>query len=203
MLGNGDFLEWGSPRISATSNQAQAFPHTSQQNTHISEAIAAPLPSTDNVKLLENLRRHIQSNTILPSQTPKYASIKHRHFGSNCSAAAIHPQHQTIPHHQATASTSILAEIAREFANTHPIKREPSLTPPKIHINQTLSFRKRLRRRCHPPATQNDSSPSGYCASTSVLAEIARELAKTHPIKHDTSLIHPKIYINQTSPFRK
>ena len=51
---------------------------------------------------LEDSRRHIQSNTILPSHTPKYASIKHRHFGSNCGAAAIHPQRQTIPRHQAT-----------------------------------------------------------------------------------------------------
>jgi hypothetical protein len=52
----------------------------------------------------------------------------------------IHQQRQTIPHHQATAFTSILVEIARELANTHPIKREPSLTPPKIQIDQTLPF---------------------------------------------------------------
>ena len=60
-------------------------------------------------KLLENSQRHIQSNTILPSYTPKYTSIKHHHFGSDYGAAAIHPQCQTIPHHQATACTSTLA----------------------------------------------------------------------------------------------
>jgi len=115
-----------------TSNQARAFPHTSQ-NTHkpniaISNVIAAPLPSTDNAKQfltirllpphqflwksLENLRRFIQSSTSLPSHLPKHTLIKHRHFECDCGAAAIHRQCQTIPHHQAIASTSILVEIA-------------------------------------------------------------------------------------------
>ena len=80
-------------------------------------------------------------------------------------AAAIHRQCQTIPHHQAIASTSILVEIAQELAKTHPIKRKPSLKPPKIQIDQTPQFWKRLRRRCHPPTTNSAkrSLTSGYC----------------------------------------
>jgi len=161
-----------------TSNQARAFPHTSQnthqsniaisrafphtsQNTHqsniaISNAIAVPLPSTDKAKQfltirllppnqflqksLENSHRHIQSSASLPSHLLRYTSIKHCHFKANCGAAAIHLQCQTNPHHQAIASTSILAKITQELAQTHPIKREPSLTPPKVHINQTSLF---------------------------------------------------------------
>jgi len=142
-----------------TSNQSRAFPHTSQ-NTHrsnidISNAIASPLPSTKNTKQfltirllpphqflqksLENSHRHIQSSASLPSHLLKYTSIKHHHhhFGCDYGAAAIHRQRQTIPYHQAIASTSILAKIARELTQTHPIKRKPSLTPPKTHINQT------------------------------------------------------------------
>jgi len=99
------------------------------------EAIAALLPSTDNTKqsltirllpplqfsqkLLEKLSRHIQSSVSLPSHLSKYTLIKHRHFGSNCGAAAIHRQRQTIPHHQAIASTSILVKITQEpFVDT-------------------------------------------------------------------------------------
>ena len=33
---------------------------------------------------------------------------------------------------------------------------------PKIHIDQTSTFRKRLRQRRHPPTTPNDLSPRGY-----------------------------------------
>ena len=71
----------------------------------------------------------------------RYTSIKHCHVECNCSVAAIHQQCQTISQHQAIASTSILAEIARELAQAHPIKHEPSLIPPKTHINQTSPFR--------------------------------------------------------------
>jgi hypothetical protein len=60
--------------------------------------------------------------------------------------------------HQAIATTSILVEIAQELVKKHPIKHEPSLTSPKIHINQTLPFRKQLRRRYHPPTTPNNVS---------------------------------------------
>jgi len=139
----------------------------------------AQLPSTNNAKqfltirllpphqflrkLLENLRRHIQSSASLPSHLLKYTSIKHCHFECDCSATAIHRQCQTIPHHQAIASTSILVEIARELVKIHPIKRKPSLTPPKVHINQTSPFRMLLWHFCHPPTTSNNSSPSGYC----------------------------------------
>ena len=42
-------------------------------------------------------------------------SITHCHFGNNRCTTAIHWQHQMIPHHQAIASTPILAEIAWEL----------------------------------------------------------------------------------------
>jgi hypothetical protein len=100
--------------------------------------------------------------------------------------------------HQAIAITSILAEIAQELVKKHPIKHEPSLTPPKIHIDQKLPFRKQLRPRCHPPTMPNNVSQSGYLASTSIIAEIAQELEKTHPIKHEPSLTPPKIHIDLT-----
>ena len=93
----------------------------------------------------------------------RYTLIKHCNFRSNCSAASIHRQCQTIPQHQAIASTSILAEITRELAQTHPIKRKASLTPPKVHINQTSPFQMQLWHRCNSPTTPNNSSPSGYC----------------------------------------
>ncbi len=145
-----------------TSNQVQAFPHISQ-NTHRSniillEVIAVPLISTDNAnqsltirllpplqfsrKSLQNSLRRIQSSASLPSYLQIYKSIKHRHFRSDYSASAIHRQCQTIPHHQAIAFTLIFADITRELAQTPPIKHEPSITPPKIHINQTVPFRK-------------------------------------------------------------
>jgi hypothetical protein len=104
------------------------LPNTHQSNITISNGIAVPLPSTDNSKqfltimllpslqllwkLLENSRRYIQSSPILPSHLPKHTLIKHHHFKCDCGATAIHRQCHTIPHHQAIASTSILAEIA-------------------------------------------------------------------------------------------
>jgi hypothetical protein len=95
--------------------------------------------------------------------TSQFILIKHSHFGSNHGTSAIHQQHQTIPHYQAIASTSILAEIAQELTKIHPIKLEPSPTPPKIHLGHTLPVRKQLLRLHHPPTTPNDSSPPGFC----------------------------------------
>jgi len=131
--------------------------------------IAAPLISTDNAKqsltigllpplqflneLHENSRIFIQSSASLPSHLPKYTSIKHLHFRRDCGADDIHRQQQTIPHNQTIAFPLIF-----ELAQTHPIKHEPSITPPKIHINQTSHFRKWLRRLCHPPTTPNNPS---------------------------------------------
>ena len=137
------------------------LPSTDDAKQSLTIRLLPPLQFSQ--KSLKNSRRHIQSSTSLPSQLPKYTLIKHHHFGSNCGAATIHRQSQTIPHHQATASTSVLVEIAQEVAKTHPIKHDPSLTPPKIHIDQTSPFRKRLQRCCHPPTSSNDPSPSGYC----------------------------------------
>ncbi len=93
---------------------------------------------------------------------PEFTSVIHRWFGSDYSASTIHQHHQLIPHHQAIAPISIPVEIARELAKTHPIKLKPSNTPPKIHIDQTSTFRKQSRRRRHPPSMPNNPSPSGY-----------------------------------------
>ena len=98
-----------------------------------------------------------------PPHHPKFTSIIHHWFGSDYGTSTIHRQHQTIPHHQVIVPTSILVEIARELTKTHPIKLEPSPTPPKIHIDQTSKFRKRLRRLCHPPTTPNDPPSSSFC----------------------------------------
>jgi hypothetical protein len=71
--------------------------------------------------------------TAPPVQTTsQFTSVTHLRFGSDNGASTIHRQHQTIPHHQAIASTSIHAEIARELTKIHPIKLEPSPTPPKF-----------------------------------------------------------------------
>jgi hypothetical protein len=45
----------------------------------------------------------------------------------------------------------------------HPIKREPSPTPPKIHLDHTLPFRKQSWCCRHPPTAPNDPSLPGYC----------------------------------------
>ena len=68
-----------------------------------------------------------------------------------------------VPHHQAIASTPILVEIAQELTKKHPTKGEPSPTPPEIHLDQTLSFRKQSGSHHHPPTTQIDPSPPGFC----------------------------------------
>ena len=102
--------------------------------------------------------------TAPPVQTTsQFTSVTHLRFGSDYGASTIHQQHQTIPYHQAIASTSIHAEIARELTKIHPIKLEPSPTPPKIHLGHTSPVRKQLRRLHHPPTTPNDPSPPGYC----------------------------------------
>ena len=113
-------------------------------------------------KLLKILRRHIQSSTNFPSHLLIYTSIKHHYFECDCGAAVIHRHCQTIPHYQAIFHINF-AEIARELAQIHLIKHEPSLTPPKTYINQTLPLRMRLQHRCHPPTMPNNLSPSGYC----------------------------------------
>ena len=95
--------------------------------------------------------------------TSQFILIKHSCFGSNHGTAAIHQQHQTIPHPQAIASTSILVDIAQELTKIHPIKLEPSHTPPKIHLGHTLPVRKQLQRLHHPWTMPNDPPPPGYC----------------------------------------
>jgi len=74
-------------------------------------------------------------------------------------------------------------KITRDLAQTHPIKREPSLTPPKVHIHQTSPFW--MNRGAAAIHRQRQTIPQHQAiASTSILAKIARELAKIHPIKH-------------------
>ena len=102
--------------------------------------------------------------TAPPVQTTsQFILIKHSHFESNHGTTAIHQQHQTIPHHQAIASTSILVDIAQEFTKIHPIKLKPSHTPPKIHLGHTLPVWKQLQCLHHPPTTSIDTSPPNYC----------------------------------------
>jgi hypothetical protein len=103
--------------------------------------------------------------TAPPMQTTsQFNLIKHSLFGSNHGTSpTIRRQHQTIPHHQAIASTSILVEFARELTKIHLIKLEPSPTPPKIHFNHTSPIQKQLGRLHHPLTTSDNPSPPGYC----------------------------------------
>jgi hypothetical protein len=68
-----------------------------------------------------------------------------------------------VLHNQAIDITPFFVEIALEVMKIHPIKREPSPTPPKIHLDHTLPFRKQSRHSHHPPTAPNDPSPPGYC----------------------------------------
>jgi hypothetical protein len=70
-------------------------------------------------------------------------------------------------------------EIAWEVAKTHPIRHGSSLTPSKIHIDQTSPFWKQLRRRCHPPTTPNNVSPSGYCLHFKTCGNCSRTCGDT------------------------
>ena len=140
-------------------------------------------PSTDNAKqslsirLLPtlqlsrqshgNLQRYTQSSASFPSRLPKFTSIEHRRFGSNHGSAAATQRYTTVLHNQALDSIPIFVEIAREFMKIHPIKRKPSPTPPKVHLDHTLPFWKQSRHRRHPPTTPNDPSPPGYCQHSS------------------------------------
>ena len=102
--------------------------------------------------------------TAPPVQTTsQFILIKHSCFGRNHGSAASHQQHQTIPHHQVIATTSILVDIAQELTKIHPTKLKPFHTPPKIHFGHTSPVRKQLQRLHHPPTTPNDPSPPGYC----------------------------------------
>jgi hypothetical protein len=47
-------------------------------------------------------------------------------------------------------------EIALEITKIQPIKREPSPTPTKIHLDHTLPFWKQSRCRRHQLTTPND-----------------------------------------------
>ena len=58
---------------------------------------------------------------------------------------------------------------------SHPIKLEPSPTPPKIHIDQTSPFWKRSRRRRHPPTMPNFPRHQ---------AIVNTPINKKNPIKH-------------------
>ena len=167
----------------AINRQCQTIPH---HQAMASTSILA--------KKLGKLRRHIKSSTRLPLHLLKYTSIKHCHSKCDCGAAAIHQQCQTIPHHQAIASTSILAKMARELVKIHPIKCEPYLTPPKTQINKKSPFQMRLQCRCHPPTMPNNSSPSGYCLYINSCGNCSRNIQSSmslpsHLPKH-TSIKH-------------
>ena len=93
--------------------------HRQRQTIFYHQAIASTLILAESLK---NFWRYFQSSASLPSHLPKYTSIKHCHFRSDCGTSAIHRQCQTIPHHQAVVFTLILAEIARELAKAHPVR---------------------------------------------------------------------------------
>jgi hypothetical protein len=127
-----------------------------------------------------NLRRYIQSSASLPPHLPTITSIEHPRFGRNHGAAAATQQYTTILHNQIIDSTPIFVEIAREVMKIHLIKREPSPTPPKIHLDHTLPFRKQSRCRHHPPTKPNyDPSPPCYCQHSSSCGNFLRTCEDT------------------------
>ena len=110
------------------------------------------------------LTRKTQSSTHLP----KFTLIKHRRSGINHGAVAATWQCTTALHNQATDSIPICVEIAREVTKIHPIKREPTPTPPKIkiHLDHTLPFWK--QSRCHRTTRLcQHSNLCGNCMRTS------------------------------------
>jgi hypothetical protein len=153
-----------------TSNANSPWAHLTQDTAGMANLTPpTPFPSGIQVTLPNSRFFSPQDDckiekTAPPMQTTsQFILIKHSLFGSNHGTASIHRQHQTIPHHQAIASTSTLAEFARKLTKIHPIKLEPSPTPPKIHLDHTSPIRKQLGRLHHPPTTLNDPSPPGYC----------------------------------------
>ena len=126
--------------------------------------------------------RYIQSSTSLPPHLPKFIPIKHCHFRSNHSTAAIYQQRQMIPYHQAAATTPILGVIDLELVKIHLIRCEPSPTPPKIHLEQSSPFWKQPRCLRHPLTTPNDPSPPGYCHHSNSNS-CGNCLRTIHPIK--------------------
>jgi hypothetical protein len=140
-------------------------------------------PSTDNAKwslttrllpslqlsrkLLENLRRSHPIKREPSLAPPKIHLNWTMPFWKQSRLCSRHPRIHNGPsqlgHNQGIGSTPIFVEIALEVTKIHPIKRDPSPTPPRIHLDHTLPFRKQSRRCRYPPTTTNDSSPPGYC----------------------------------------
>ncbi len=111
-------------------------------------------------------------------------------------------RYTTVLHSQAIDSTPIFVEIALEVTKIHPIKRKPSPTPPKIHLNHTLPFRKQSRRRGHPPTTPNDPSPPDYCQHFNSCGNCLRTCKDTSNLVQGptyTFCNHPTIFLEDQS----
>jgi hypothetical protein len=169
---------------------------------------STPFPSSINVTLPNSQficpQDHCKMEKTAPlvKTTSLFTLVIHPRFGSDNGASTIHQQHETIPHHQAIAFTSILAEIAQELTKIHPIKLEPSPTPPTFYVSHTSPVRKRLRRLHHPPTIPNDSSPPGYCPHFNSCGNCLRTHQDTsnqaRALPHTT-----QIHLSHTSPVRK
>ena len=121
-----------------------------------------------------------------------------------------HPPTPTTPNNSSLAgyhclhfSSAVLVEIARELTKIHPIKLEPSPTPPTIHLGHTSTVRKRLRRLHHPLTIPNDPSPPSYCPHFNVCGNCSRTRKDTSNQARALPHTSPKIHINQTSTFWK
>jgi hypothetical protein len=144
-------LLWAHP-VQGTAVMANLTPHI-------------PLPSGMQVTLIVWPQDHCKVELTAPPMqtTSQLISIEHHRLVSNHDAAAFNRQYTMVPHHQVIASTPILLEIALELTKKHPIKGEPSPTPPKILLDQTLPFWMQSGSHHHPPTTPIDPSPPGFC----------------------------------------
>ena len=161
-----------------TSNQARAFPHTSQ-NTHrsnivISEAIAAPLPSTGNAKRFLTIRLlclHF-SSCGNRSRTRKDTSNQTRYFPHT-------------PQNIHRSNITISEVITAPLPSTHNVKQ--SLTIRLLPVLQLLRSRTRedtsnqTRYFLHIPQNMHQSN-------IAILEAIAALPPSTHNVKRSLAI---------------
>ncbi len=108
-----------------------------------------------------------------------------------------------VLHNQSINSTPIFVEITLEVTKIHPVKREPSPTPPNIHLNHTLPFWKQSQRRRHPPTTPNDPSPPGHCHHSNSCGNCLRTCEDTSNLVRGPTYTfqnHTTIFLEDQSP---
>ena len=127
--------------------------------------------------------------------TSQFILIKHSHFKSNHGTAAIHRQHQTVPHHQAIAPTPFLQKLLE----SSPRYIQSSLSPPPHHPKLTSIIHCKFRSNygastIHCP---NDPSPPGYCPHFNFCGNRSRTCKDTS--NQAQALHHTSQYTHQSN----